>query len=154
MLNQGVVAPDFTLPDQTGAMHSLSQFKGNWVILYFYPKDLTSGCTTEACNFRDEFEGFEKLNAAIIGVSKDSVKQHKKFSEKYKLPFLLLSDEQGSVCENYGVWQEKSMYGKKYMGITRSTYLINPQGKIEKVYPKVKPKDHAKELLNDLNELT
>lgn len=153
MLKDGMKAPDFKLPDQSGAIRSLSQFKAKWVVLYFYPKDLTSGCTTEACNFRDEFDGFEKLHAVVLGVSKDSIKQHQKFADKYKLPFYLLSDEHGSVCKDYGVWQEKSMYGKKYMGISRSTYLINPEGIIVKVYLKVKPADHATEILNDLNSM-
>jgi peroxiredoxin Q/BCP len=151
MIEPGSVAPDFNLPDQHGHEQKLSDYKGKWIVLYFYPKDLTPGCTTEACNFRDDFSNFEKLDAVVLGVSKDSVKRHQKFSEKYELPFPLLSDEHGSVCENYGVWQEKSLYGKKYMGIARLTYLIDPDGKIAKVYPKVKPKDHAEELLNDLN---
>lgn len=153
MLKDGTIAPDFSLPNQSGELYSLSQFKGKWIVLYFYPKDLTPGCTTEACSFRDEFDGFEKLNATVIGISKDSTKQHQKFADKYELPFHLLSDEHGSVCEDYDVWKEKSMYGKKYMGINRSTYLINPEGKIVKVYPKVKPKDHTLELLNDLKNL-
>jgi peroxiredoxin Q/BCP len=153
MLNQGGAAPDFSLPDQKNKMVSLSQFRGNWIVLYFYPKDMTPGCTTEACNFRDEFEGFEKLETVIIGISKDSVNKHQRFADKYKLPFILLSDEHGSVCEDYGVWQEKSTFGKKYMGINRSSYLIDPDGKIAKVYIQVKPKDHAIELLNDLKRL-
>jgi len=153
MLKDGTIAPDFNLPDQKGDMYSLAHFRGKWIVLYFYPKDLTPGCTTEACNFRDEFDGFEKLNATVIGISRDSVKKHQKFADKYELQFFLLSDESGSVCEDYGVWQEKSMYGKKYMGILRSTYLINPEGKIAKVYPKVKPKEHATEILSDLNKL-
>ena len=153
MLEQGSIAPDFTLSDQSGKTHSLSDFRGQWVIVYFYPKDLTPGCTTEACNFRDDFPSFQKLNTAILGISKDSVKRHATFAEKYKLPFLLLSDESGDVCEQYGVWQEKSMYGKKYMGIVRSTYLIDPEGVIARVYSKVKVKDHASELLQDLEFL-
>ena len=153
MIEQGTTAPDFTLPDQSGDDHSLSDFRGQWVILYFYPKDLTPGCTTEACNFRDDFPNFQNLNTTIIGISKDSTKRHAAFAGKYKLPFLLLSDESGDVCERYGVWQEKSLYGKKYMGIVRSTYLIDPQGTITRVYPKVKVKEHATELLNDLQAL-
>jgi peroxiredoxin Q/BCP len=152
MIDPGSVAPDFILPDQNGNEHNLSDYKGKWVVLYFYPKDLTPGCTTEACNFRDDFRNFKKLDAAVLGISKDSVKRHQKFAEKYELPFVLLSDEQGFVCENYGAWQEKSMYGKKYMGISRSTYLIDPAGKVAKVYPKVNPKNHAEEILKDLNE--
>ncbi len=153
MLEQGSTAPEFTLPDQSGANHSLSDFRGQWIVLYFYPKDLTPGCTTEACNFRDDFPNFQKLNTTILGISKDSVKRHASFAEKYKLPFLLLSDESGDVCEKYDVWKEKSMYGKTFLGIVRSTYLINPEGVISRVYPKVKVKEHAAEILEDLKEL-
>jgi peroxiredoxin Q/BCP len=153
MLEQGSIAPDFTLFDQFGKSHSLSEYRGRWVILYFYPKDHTPGCTTEACNFRDDFPNFQKLNTLIFGVSKDSVKRHATFAEKYKLPFLLLSDESGEVCDKYNVWKEKSLYGKTYMGILRSTYLIDPEGKISRVYPKVKVKEHAAELLEDLQDL-
>lgn len=154
MLEQGSMAPDFTLSDQSGKSHSLSDYRDQWIILYFYPKDLTPGCTTEACNFRDEFPNFQKLNTVILGVSKDSVKRHSTFAQKYKLPFLLLSDEAGEVCDKYEVWKEKSMYGKTYMGIIRSSYLIDPEGKISRVYPKVKVKEHASELLNDLQALS
>jgi peroxiredoxin Q/BCP len=153
MLEQGSIAPNFTLPDQSGAKHSLSDFRGQWVILYFYPKDLTPGCTTEACNFRDDFPNFQKLNTTILGISKDSVKRHASFADKYKLPFLLLSDESAEVCEKYDVWKKKSMYGKTFLGIMRSTYLINPEGVISRVYPKVKVKEHAAEILEDLKEL-
>jgi peroxiredoxin Q/BCP len=153
MLEKGTKAPEFSLPDQTGTKHSLADYKGKWVILYFYPKDMTPGCTTEACNFRDEFPAFENFNAVILGISKDSVARHQKFAAKYDLPFTLLSDEHGDVCESYGVWQEKSMYGKTYMGINRSTYIIDPEGKIAHVYPKVKVKEHAAELLAALNEM-
>jgi peroxiredoxin Q/BCP len=153
MLEQGTLAPDFTLPDQSGENHSLSDFRGQWIVLYFYPKDLTPGCTTEACNFRDDFPEFQKLNTTILGVSKDSVKRHSTFAQKYKLPFLLLSDESGEVCEKYKVWKEKSMYGKTFLGIVRSTYLIDPQGKISRIYPKVKVKEHAAELLEALKEI-
>ena len=154
MLEQGSMAPDFTLSDQSGKSHSLSDYRGQWVILYFYPKDLTPGCTTEACNFRDDFPNFQKLNTVVLGVSKDSVKRHSTFAQKYKLPFPLLSDEAGDVCDKYDVWKEKSMYGKTYMGIVRSSYLIDPEGKISRVYPKVKVKEHALELLNDLQALS
>ena len=153
MLEQGNPAPDFSLPDQHGKNHKFSDYSGNWVVLYFYPKDMTPGCTTEACNFRDDFPAFNDLNVVILGVSKDSITRHMKFAEKYELPFTLLSDETGSVCESYGVWKEKSMYGKTFMGINRSTFLINPEGKIVRVYPKVKVKEHAAELLLALNEL-
>ena len=153
MLERGAVAPDFSLNDQEGKNHSLSDYRGNWVILYFYPKDMTPGCTTEACGFRDDFPNFQNMGAVIIGVSKDSTNRHKKFADKYQLPFLLLSDESGDVCEKYDVWKTKSLYGKTFMGIVRSTYLIDPAGIITKTYPKVKVKLHAAELLNDLKEL-
>jgi peroxiredoxin Q/BCP len=150
MLEQGISAPEFILPDQSGEDHRLSDYRGQWVILYFYPKDMTSGCTTEACSFRDEFPTFNKINAVILGISKDSVKRHGKFAQKYELPFPLLSDENNTVCETYGVWIEKTMYGKKYMGIARTTYLINPEGKIANVYTKVNVKEHTAQLLTDL----
>lgn len=153
MLGQGLKAPDFTLSDQFDKNHSLSDFHGKWVVLYFYPKDMTPGCTIEACNFRNDFPNFQKLNTTILGISKDRVKRHAKFADKYKLPFLLLSDESGEVCEKYDVWKKKSLYGKTFMGIIRSTFLINPEGKIARVYPKVKVKEHAAELLNDLQIL-
>ena len=153
MLEAGTRAPEFTLPDQNGNEVTLSSFKGKWVVLYFYPKDLTPGCTTEACNFQEALPDFSKIDAVILGVSKDSVKQHKKFAEKYNLQFSLLSDENSTVCEDYGTWVKKSMYGKEYMGINRSTYLIDPEGKIAKVYEKVKPKEHHAEVLADLNDL-
>jgi len=152
MLEQGIPAPSFSLTDQKGNVHRLSDYQGQWVVIYFYPKDMTPGCTVEACRFRDDFPDFQKANAVIFGVSKDSTQRHAKFAEKYQLPFILLSDESGEVCEKYDVWKEKSLYGKKYMGIVRSTYLIDPQGNIIKVYPKVKVKEHAAEILNDLAE--
>ena len=152
MLKQGNPAPDFSLPDQHGNNHQLSDYKGKWVVLYFYPRDMTPGCTTEACNFRNDFPAFNKLDVVILGVSKDSIARHMKFVEKYDLPFTLLSDENGSVCESYGIWKEKSMYGKTFLGINRSTFLIDPDGKIVRVYPKVKVKEHATELLHALNE--
>lgn len=153
MIKQGNAAPDFSLPDQTGKQHRLSDYKGQWIILYFYPKDMTSGCTTEACAFRDEFPSFKDVNAVIFGISKDSVEQHEKFAGKYNLPFSLLSDENNTTCETYGVWVEKSMYGKKYMGIARTTYLIDPEGKIAKVYEKVNVNEHTNQILIDLKKL-
>ncbi len=153
MLELGTTAPDFSLLDQDGNNHSLSDFSGKWVILYFYPKDMTPGCTTEACNFRDDFPIFKTMDTVILGISKDSAARHKKFAEKYQLPFLLLSDESGDVCGKYGVWKQKSLYGRSFLGIVRSTYLIDPAGKIAKVYPKVSVKLHAAELLNALKEL-
>jgi len=153
MLEKGAPAPDFNLLDQDGKTHNLAEYKGKWVVLYFYPKDDTPGCTTEACNFRDNLPKFHGLDAEIIGISKDSVQSHQKFAKKYDLPFIILSDKDGKVCELYGVWREKSMYGKTYMGIVRSSFLIEPQGIIAKVYPKVNVKEHADELLRDLNDL-
>lgn len=148
----GQKAPDFTLPDQNGDKHKLSDYQGQWVLLYFYPKDDTSGCTAEACALRDNFPKFKK-GAAILGVSIDSVASHKKFEAKYKLPFTLLADEEKKVVNKYGVWAEKSMYGRKYMGTLRNSYLIDPQGKIAKIYEKVKPAEHAEQVLADLKEL-
>ncbi len=146
-------APDFALPGQDGIKHKLSDYQGQWVLLYFYPKDDTSGCTTEACTLRDNLPKFSKLKAKIFGISVDSVASHKKFATKYKLPFTLLADEDKKVVEKYGVWQEKSMYGRKYMGTVRNSYLINPQGVIVKIYEKVKPAEHAQQVLEDLKEL-
>lgn len=148
------LAPDFTLPDQDGNKHKLSDYRGQWVLVYFYPKDDTPGCTTEACTLRDNLPKFGKLKAKVFGISVDSVASHKKFSEKYKLPFTLLADENKKVVEKYGVWQEKSMYGRKYMGTVRNSYLINPEGKIIMIYEKVKPADHAQQVLDDIKELT
>jgi peroxiredoxin Q/BCP len=154
MLEPGTPAPNFKLPDQNGKEHVLEKFRGQWIVLYFYPKDMTPGCTTEACTFRDEFPRFKSANALVFGISKDSVQRHAKFAEKYQLPFTLLSDESGDTCAKYDVWKEKSLYGKKYMGIVRSTYIIDPQGNIAKVYPKVKVKEHASEVLSDLDDLS
>lgn len=153
MLEIGNSVPQFSLPDQDGKIHDIKDYKGQWVIIYFYPKDLTPGCTTEACNFQEVLPDFNSIDAVIFGISKDSVKQHKKFANKYNLQFSLLSDENSNICEQFGVWQKKSMYGKEYMGIVRSTFIINPEGKIVKVYPKVKVKEHHTEILNDLKEL-
>ena len=143
----GTKAPDFTLPTDGGGTVSLKGFKGKKVVLYFYPKDSTPGCTTEGCDFRDNFKLFEGANTAIIGISKDSVKRHDNFKAKYEFPFLLASDEGSNTCEDYGVWVEKSMYGKKYMGIERATFLIDEEGKVAKVWRKVKVKGHVAEVL-------
>lgn len=153
MLEVGHKAPNFTLPDSEGIKVSLSDFKDKNVILYFYPKDMTSGCTQEACDFRDLFPKFEKMNAVIIGISIDSVAMHKKFVEKYDLPFILLADEDKKVVEKYGVWKEKSMYGKKYMGIERTTFIIGTDGKIKRIFPKVKVAGHADEVLFLMKDL-
>ena len=150
MLEVGKKAPSFTLLDQNGKKHSLKDYLGKKVILYFYPKDNTSGCTKEACSYKELYPDFMEKGAVIIGISKDSVKSHKNFEDKYELPFILLSDEDTTVIQKYDVWKEKSMYGRKYMGIERSTYLIDEKGKIIKAYQKVKPADNAKDVLEDL----
>lgn len=147
----GKKAPDFSLPRDGGGMISLSDYKGQKVILYFYPKDDTSGCTKQACTLNDNLSKFNMLKAQIIGVSKDSVKKHDKFKEKYGLQFPLASDENGTTCEDYGVWVEKSMYGRKYMGIERTTFLIDEDGKIEHIWNKVKIEGHEQELMDALN---
>lgn len=152
MLNEGSKAPNFKLKNQNGEIISLDSFKNKNIILYFYPKDDTSGCTKEACNFRDEFPKFSKTDAVILGVSPDSVESHKKFTLKYKLPFDLLSDEKREVLEKYGVWQEKSMYGRKYMGVVRTTYLINKKGTIKKIFQKVKVDGHNQEVMEVLKD--
>ncbi len=146
-LNVGDTAPEFTLPDKDGNMVSLADFKGKKVILYFYPKDNTPGCTRQACAFAAAYEGFKALDAVVIGVSKDSAASHAKVAEKYSLPFILLADTNLEVIQAYGVWQEKTMYGKKTMGVTRTTYIISEDGLIEKVMPKVKPDTNAAEIL-------
>ncbi|RMH65060.1 MAG: thioredoxin-dependent thiol peroxidase [Calditrichaeota bacterium] len=153
MLEIGTLAPDFTLPDQDGQTLSLKELRGQWVVLYFYPKDMTPGCTTEACTFQEELPAFEQLDARIIGVSKDSVKRHRTFADKHNLTFTLLSDEKGTMVEAYGAWQEKRLYGKTYWGIVRMTYIIDPDGRIAHVFPKVKPKEHPAEVAAVLREL-
>lgn len=153
MLEVGTKAPDFTLQDQDGKDVSLSDFKGKKVILYFYPKDNTSGCTKQACAFKELYPDFMEKDAIVLGVSKDSVASHKKFQEKYELPFELLSDPDHKVIEQYDVWKEKSMYGKKYMGIVRSTYLIDEEGNIEKALEKVKPQQNPEQMLKLVEEL-
>ena len=146
MLSEGKKAPEFSLRDQDDKLVSLSDFKGKNVVLYFYPKDDTTTCTKQACKFSDEFSAFKKLNAVILGVSADSVASHKKFKNKFKLPFTLLSDEAKSVINKYDVWKEKSMYGRKYMGIERTTFIIDPAGKIKKIFNKVRVSNHNKEI--------
>lgn len=150
MLEVGKKAPSFSLPDTNGKKVSLKDFLGKRVILYFYPKDMTSGCTKEACDFRDNFPNFNKLNIQIIGISPDSIESHKKFAEKYNLPFILLSDEKKDVIQKYGVWKEKSLYGKKYMGVERTTFIIDENGKIMHIFPKVKVNGHVEEILKIL----
>ena len=150
LLEVGTKAPDFTLPDKDGQNVSLSDFAGKKVVLYFYPKDNTPGCTRQACAFAGAYEAFRTLDAVVIGVSKDSAASHRKFAEKYNLPFLLLSDPELTVLQAYGVWQEKKLYGKVSMGVVRSTYVIDRDGVIEKVMPKVKPDTNAGEILDYL----
>ena len=154
MLKAGDAAPDFSLPDQDGIMHRLADYKGKWIVLYFYPRDLTPGCTTEACNFRDDFDKFSKMKAVILGISKDPISQHQKFINKYTLPFTLLSDEDDKVAQAYGVWKKKSMYGRTHMGIKRTTFLINPHKKIARIYSTVNVKEHAREIIKDLKSLS
>ena len=151
MLEVGMKAPDFTLLDKRGNSVSLSDFLGKKVVLYFYPKDSTPGCTRQACAFAQNYSNFEDKNVVVIGISKDSVASHLKFAEKYELPFVLLSDPELVAIQAYGVWQEKKLYGKVSMGVVRSTYLIDEQGVIEKVMPKVKPDTNATEILAYLN---
>lgn len=147
MLEAGMKAPEFTLPDKDGNMVSLTDFAGKKVVLYFYPRDNTPGCTRQACAFAGAYEEFKSISAVVIGVSKDSEASHRKFAEKHGLPFLLLSDPERSAIEAYGVWQEKKNYGKVSMGVVRSTFVIDENGVIEKVMPKVKPDTNAAEVL-------
>jgi peroxiredoxin Q/BCP len=152
MLKIGEKAPQFELKDSFGKIISLKDFSGKKIVLYFYPKDNTSGCTREACDFRDSFPEFNKLNAVVLGVSADSEKSHQGFSAKYKLPFTLLSDPDKEVIQRYDVWKEKSLYGKKYMGIERTTVVIDEKGNILKIFPKVKVDGHVDEVKKVLNE--
>jgi peroxiredoxin len=150
LVDVGEPAPDFTLPSDTGDEVSLSGFRGQKVVLYFYPKDGTPGCTREAQGFRDLTDEFDRANVVILGVSKDSVKSHQRFKEKHNLPFTLLSDPEGKVLDRYGVWKQKSMYGRTFMGTERTTFLIDPEGTVTKVYRKVRVKGHAQACLLDL----
>ena len=150
MLETGMKAPDFSLPDKDGNTVRLSDFRGKKVVLYFYPKDNTPGCTRQACAFAASYEQFKAQDIVVIGISKDSVASHLKFAQKYDLPFLLLSDPELQAIQAYGVWQEKKLYGKVSMGVVRTTYIINEQGIIEKVMPKVKPDTNAAEILSYL----
>ncbi len=146
-------APGFTLPDQDGKEHSLSDYAGKWVLLYFYPKDNTSGCTVEACTIRDQFKNFTNIGAVVLGVSTDTVASHKKFESAYELPFTLLADVHKEVVGSYGVFGEKKFMGRTYMGTRRTSFLIDPKGKIAKVYEKVKSEMHATEVIADLKML-
>ncbi|HET6872277.1 MAG TPA: thioredoxin-dependent thiol peroxidase [Sporolactobacillaceae bacterium] len=157
MLEVGQKAPEFTLVSTTGEKVSLTDYKGKNVVLYFYPKDMTPGCTTEACDFRDQHGDFENLNTVVLGVSPDPVEKHQQFTDKHDLTFPLLADEDHEVAEAYGVWQLKKNYGKEYMGIVRATFVIDGEGMIQKVWPKVKVEGHVQEVYdfikNNLSEL-
>lgn len=146
----GKKVPDFSLPDQDGNIHKISDYIGSWILIYFYPKDDTPGCTKEACSIGENFPDFKKSNIKVFGISADSVKSHKKFAEKYKLPFTLLSDENKEVVNLFGVWGKKKFMGKEYMGINRSSFLVDPKGIIVKIYEKVVPDVHAEEVLKDV----
>jgi thioredoxin-dependent peroxiredoxin len=146
-------APDFSLPDQAGKIHHLSDYHGKWLVLYFYPKDDTPGCTKEACRFRDEREEFTKKGVAIVGISKDSVASHEKFAKKFDLNFTILSDTSLETIKAYGAWGKKKFMGKEFDGVLRNTYLINPEGEIVKTYEGVKPEIHSQEILKDLQIL-
>lgn len=152
-LTVGAPAPDFTLPASTGESMTLSELRGKNIVLYFYPKDDTPGCTTEACGFRDLHSAFADLNTVILGVSPDPVKKHEKFISKYELPFILLSDEEHTMLEQYGVWKEKNMYGRKYWGVERTTLLIDSEGVVRKIYPKVKVAGHVDQVMADVQTL-
>jgi len=153
MISVGKSAPAFSLDTDAGEKLSLKDLKGRPVVLYFYPKDDTPGCTVEACEFRDAFPRFKGSKAIILGISPDSVKSHQKFKEKFGLPFTLLADEDHAIAEKYGVWQKKSMYGRTYMGIARTTFVIDKDGKVAKIFEKVKPKGHAEEVEQAIDEL-
>lgn len=153
-ISAGIQAPEFNLPDDTGAARKLADFRGRPVVLYFYPKDDTPGCTKEACSFRDDTAEYEKAGVTILGVSPDSVKSHVKFKQKYHLTFPLLADEGHKIADQYGVWGPKKFMGREYEGILRTTFLIGPDGKILKVFENVKPEGHSAEILGALKELT
>jgi peroxiredoxin Q/BCP len=146
-IQSGITAPDFSLPDENGKSRSLSEFLGRPLILYFYPKDDTPGCTTEACNFRDDYSQYTQAGVSIVGVSPDTIQSHTKFKAKYGLPFPLLADPEHQVCELYGVWGTKKNYGREYQGVFRTTFLIDEKGKILRVFEKVKPAEHSEEVL-------
>ena len=152
-LKVGDPAPAINLPASNGTYVSLKDFRGKTVVLYFYPKDDTPGCTVEACGFRDAHKIFQKENTVVLGVSPDGVKSHGKFVEKFKLPFLLLADEEKKTCQDYGVWVKKHMYGREYFGVARSTFVIDKTGKIANIFEKVQPKEHTAEVLEALKNL-
>ncbi|MFO7585694.1 MAG: thioredoxin-dependent thiol peroxidase [Anaerolineales bacterium] len=151
-IKEGAPAPQFSLSDETGAIRNLSDFAGQTIVLYFYPKDDTPGCTTEACNFRDNYSAYEQAGVTILGVSPDSPKSHTKFKEKFNLPFSLLADEQHELCEQFGVWGPKKFMGREYMGVFRTTFVIGPDGIVKKVFENVKPAEHSAEVLAAVRE--
>ena len=153
LIDPGRAAPDFTLPDQRGKPHRLRSLRGQWVVLYFYPKDHTSGCTKQACGFRDARRRFNRSDAVIFGISPDTEASHRNFASKYRLGFVLLADTDRKVCARYGIWQQKSLYGRKYMGVVRTTYLIDPAGKVAHRFDKVKVADHEQAVLEKIREL-
>jgi peroxiredoxin Q/BCP len=150
-ISAGIPAPEFALPDETSTVRRLADFRGQYLILYFYPEDDTPGCTKEACNFRDDYSAYVDAGVTILGVSPDSPKSHAKFKKKYHLPFSLLADEGHKICDLYGVWGPKSLFGHDYTGVLRTTFLIDPQGNIAHVYEKVRPSEHSAELLAELS---
>ncbi len=152
MVREGEQAPDFCLPSDTGERVCLRDFRGRWVVLYFYPKDMTPGCTQEAVDFRDHLEAFSRLGAVVVGVSADPPERHRRFREKYALPFFLLSDEDRTVLKAYGVWQEKKRFGKTYWGVVRSTFVIDPEGRVARVYRNVRVRGHVERVLRDLED--
>jgi peroxiredoxin Q/BCP len=153
ILKVGQPAPNFNLPDQNNNFHKLTDYQGKWLLLYFYPKDDTPGCVKEACGMRDNMETFSKLKAKVVGVNVDSVQSHDKFVHKYQLPFTLLADEEKKIVNDYGVWEKKKILGKEFEGIARTSFLINPEGRIAKIYEKVNPLIHTKEVIKDLDNL-
>jgi len=150
VLEKSEKAPLFELFDSEGELHKLSDFSGQTIVIYFYPRDDTPGCTKEACSFRDNYQIFKEAGIEVLGISPDTVKSHKKFSEKYQLPFTLLADPDHKVCEAYGVWGLKKMYGREYEGVYRTTYIVGPEGEIKRVFENVKPTDHSQEVLEEV----
>ena len=150
----GVPAPNFKLPDENGEPHELKEYLGRTVVLYFYPKDDTPGCTTEACNFRDDYSAYDEAGVILLGISPDSPRSHTRFQSKYQLPFKLLADEDHQVCETFGVWGLKKMMGREYYGVLRTTFLISPDGMVLRVFENVKPAQHSQEVLDALKEIS
>lgn len=153
LLKIGNTAPELALPDQDGVVHDVKDYRGQWLLIYFYPKDDTPGCTVEACALRDNFPAFKNLGITVLGISADTTKKHASFAKKYELPFTLLADEDKRVVETYGVWGKKKFMGREYMGISRTSFLVGPDGLIKKIYENVKPKDHAGEVLADVSRM-